>query len=280
MLQQVRTKLLFGPYRVPKCKVGGRLLCRMRGEVQVAGITDTPMQWPYAWRNRLNHRPSVIVCGDLVRALRRESATAIAHWWGVSVCTVWRWRKEVGVEQFTEGTRDLYRRWLPEKIDEEGIRNLKKTLKSPEVIAKRVKSLRGRPMPARVKRALYKANKGRKHTVEARRNMSEAQKRREPTGNRWKPDEDALLGTMRDSETAKRTGRSVESVRSRRDHLGISNFFKRRLPSKPPHWTPKKEKLLGKISDSEAAKKLKTTVSIIRTRRRVLKVKCFQAGEK
>src|SRR5262245_13167567 len=33
MVQEDRVKLLFGPYRTPKCKIGGHLRCRMRGKV-------------------------------------------------------------------------------------------------------------------------------------------------------------------------------------------------------------------------------------------------------
>jgi hypothetical protein len=278
MLQQERTKLLFGPYRVPKCRVGGSLVCRMRGKVRVTGIMDAPMQWPYTPRSRKCPRPSVIVCGDLVRALRRESATAIAYWWGVSICTVWRWRISLGVEQFTEGTRDLCRRWLPEKLDEEALQNQKKALRSPECMAKRAASLRGKPMPAKVKRALLKANRGRKHSAEACRNMSEAQKRRPPHENAWVPDEIALLGTMRDSEIAKRTGRTIPAVRSRRRLLGIANFFKRKPRSQAPRWTPNMDKLMGTMPDPVLAQKLKTSHAIIVNRRRKLKVPPFRLG--
>jgi hypothetical protein len=45
MLEQERVKLLFGPYRTPKCKVGRRLRCVMRGKVTVAGLSDAPTQW-------------------------------------------------------------------------------------------------------------------------------------------------------------------------------------------------------------------------------------------
>lgn len=272
MLQQVRVKLLFGPYQMPKCKIGRALPCRIRGRACVQGITAAPMQWPYTFRSRVNRRPSVIVCGDLVRALRSESAAAIAYWWGVSLCTVWRWRSELGVERFTEGTRDLYRRWMPEKIDEEAIRRQRATLHAPEINAKRGAALRGRPRPAHVKRALLKANKGRKASAETRRRMSEAWYPRGPREGDWTPDEDALLGTVRDSEVAARTRRTMVAVVLRRRRLGIANFKKRKPGCKVPHWTAALDRQLGTLPDSVLARQLGCTPAVIRNRRRKLKV--------
>src|SRR5262245_60697576 len=36
---------------------------------------------------------SIVLYGDLVKAVRRESAQAVAHWWGVSNFTVSKWRR-------------------------------------------------------------------------------------------------------------------------------------------------------------------------------------------
>jgi hypothetical protein len=54
MLEQERVKLLFGPYRTPKCKVGRCLRCAMRGKVTVAGLSDAPDPMAIArlWSNR------------------------------------------------------------------------------------------------------------------------------------------------------------------------------------------------------------------------------------
>ena len=76
MLEQERVKLLFGPYRTPKCKVGRRLRCVMRGKVTVAGLSDAPIQWPYVPQPGGNGYRSLILCGDLIRAVRRDDAGA------------------------------------------------------------------------------------------------------------------------------------------------------------------------------------------------------------
>ena len=61
----------------------------------------------------------LILCGDLVRAVRLESETAICHWFGVGITTVWKWRKALGVKSINEGTSALLSRWAPETIQGE-----------------------------------------------------------------------------------------------------------------------------------------------------------------
>ena len=47
MIDSERFKLLYGPYQVPKCKLGDKLRCEYRNrEMTVEGMTDT-----------LNYRP-------------------------------------------------------------------------------------------------------------------------------------------------------------------------------------------------------------------------------
>lgn len=100
-------RLLFGPYRPPGCRVGGPLDCEARGRtVVVAGMSDAPIQWPYA-KKRGNR--SLILCGDLVKAVAVESAKAVAHHWGVSTVTVRTWRRALGVPTDNVGTLRLKR---------------------------------------------------------------------------------------------------------------------------------------------------------------------------
>src|SRR4051812_44848445 len=102
-----RYRLLGGPYGAPACRVGGRLYCRWRRRrVRVDGLTDAPVVWPYT----REHGPrSLILYGDLARAVRHESASAVAAHWGVGRETVWRWRRALGVPEYTRGTRQLIR---------------------------------------------------------------------------------------------------------------------------------------------------------------------------
>src|SRR5262245_28837201 len=60
--------------------------------------TDALIPWP---RCRSLDPPrggcGLLLAGDLVRAVRHESAAAVRRWWGVTVGVVWRWRKALGV---------------------------------------------------------------------------------------------------------------------------------------------------------------------------------------
>lgn len=119
MLPAIRFKLLFGPYRMPRCRIGGFLICRRLGRVKVIGISAAPIAWPVARRQGAGGMPSLIMCGSLVRAVEQESETAVAHHWGVSIQTVWAWRKSLGVGPHTIGTRLLHRAWMPERFDDD-----------------------------------------------------------------------------------------------------------------------------------------------------------------
>ncbi len=91
MIDSDRLKLLYGPYRAPEYKLGQKLLCEYRvKELKVEGITDALIQWPGTLSG---NRRTPIVCGDLVRAIRTETALAVAHHWGVQYTTVWKWRR-------------------------------------------------------------------------------------------------------------------------------------------------------------------------------------------
>jgi hypothetical protein len=52
----------------------------VRGEVVVCGLSDGTIPWPVGRRGR---NQGLVVYQGLARALRRESAIAVAHWWGV-----------------------------------------------------------------------------------------------------------------------------------------------------------------------------------------------------
>jgi hypothetical protein len=103
-----RLRLLFGPYRTPRFRYGQRVFCEARGWVKIVGLRDGPIPWPYGRRPGVKSK-ALILYADLARAVRRESAQAIAAWWGVGMYTVWKWRKALGVPKFNEGTRQVKR---------------------------------------------------------------------------------------------------------------------------------------------------------------------------
>jgi hypothetical protein len=72
-----RFRLRYGPYAPPKCRIGGWLTCRLRSRVRVVAISDARIQWPMT-RHVNGGNATLILCGDLVKAVRRESTTARA----------------------------------------------------------------------------------------------------------------------------------------------------------------------------------------------------------
>jgi hypothetical protein len=97
-----RVRLRFGPYRTSRFRYGDVVFCERCGEVTVCGLTAARIPWPTCRRGRGR---AIILCADLVDAVRRESSIAVQYWWGVGRETVGRWRKALGVEARTEGTR-------------------------------------------------------------------------------------------------------------------------------------------------------------------------------
>ena len=100
-----RFKLYFGPYKTPRFKYGQRVWCEYRGWMKVVGLSDGKIQWPIG---RLvtapTGRDSLIIYQGLKRAIERESNQGVAHWWGVSMTTVTRWRGALSVKRNTPGT--------------------------------------------------------------------------------------------------------------------------------------------------------------------------------
>ncbi len=101
--------LLCGPYQAPALQAGDRAYCQYRGyEVVVSRWTEAPLPWPLgrAWQRG---KPSPVVDGELIRAIRSESPLALRHWLGVSASLVQSWRLRMGVPK-------LLRRWLPWEV--------------------------------------------------------------------------------------------------------------------------------------------------------------------
>jgi DNA-binding Xre family transcriptional regulator len=115
-----RLTLLHGPYSAPRVRKGDTLFCEIRGTVKVSGWTDGPIAWPWTHVSGGNGRGgggrAIILCGDLVRAVRSEAVVAISHHWGVSATAVGNWRRALKVEPFNEWTRAVWRYWRPRQL--------------------------------------------------------------------------------------------------------------------------------------------------------------------
>jgi hypothetical protein len=74
---------------------------------------------------------------------------------------------------------------------------------------------------------MRKGRTGKPHTAEARKKMSEAQRRRvdnPPKGPRWTAKEESLLGKMPDELVARKINRKVSAVIQRRCLLRIEKY--------------------------------------------------------
>jgi hypothetical protein len=67
----------------------------MRGTVVITGWTYARISWPRCRRPVGRSHPSLLLDGELARAVRTEAAAAVMFWWGVSV--VHRWRRFLDV---------------------------------------------------------------------------------------------------------------------------------------------------------------------------------------
>jgi hypothetical protein len=195
MRDSERFRLRFGPYRTPRFRYGATVKDLRVGKVKIAGISDARIPWPY---RKKGMPKTLILYGDLAKAVRRESNQAVAYWWGVTRQTVTVWRKALGVPPTTAGTSKLRSAHFHEPWAKLAQQKARAKVRDPERRAKIAAAKLGKPRPAHVIEAMRKANLGKRHSAETRRKMSEAHKRRgtrpPAAGRSWTAEEDALIG--------------------------------------------------------------------------------------
>jgi hypothetical protein len=251
--------------------LGDKLLCEYRGrEVVVGGVTDAPIQWPYA---RAAGPPGPIVCGELIRAVQTESAIAVAHHWGVSTATVKKWRRALGVPASTNGTRRLRISYGYERMESpENWAKLQVAAHSPEARAKLQASCLGRPPDPKAVAALRKAAQ-RPKSEDWKRGQSERSQKMwanaEDHGLRaqhhWTDDEIATLGTMSDQKIAAAMNLPLHVIVHKRRSLHRSSTLH--------SWTDDEIRLLGTDTDQEVARTLGRSVSAVRAQRQKLRIR-------
>jgi hypothetical protein len=216
-----RRKLRFGPYDPPATRRGARLFCEIRGTVVVGGYSDGPIPWP-----RMKHGGGhcLILCGSLVRAVKREALIAVAHHWGVSGSTVGKWRKALSVPRWNVGSTELAREWEASRDDDRLVR-ARENSKSQEARSKLSKTLQGKsPHPA-VMAAAAKAAKRPRSAVWCKkisRLWKERGHRPPPRPDRpfWTNAEKAMVGSKSDAVIATRLGRTEGAVGMMRMLMG------------------------------------------------------------
>ena len=201
----------------------------------VTGWSDAPIPWPLGLPVGGKWRPSTLVDDELARAVRTESAAAIRYWWGVSVGVVWRWRRALGVG----------------RMDNPGSRRLIRAVSATGAAAGRGPG----PTPEQAER---------------RRLWRELN-----VAPRWTAAHLALLGDLPDDEVARRTGRSWNAVRQKREALGI--------PNPVPvcrRWTAEEDALVRSLPCEEAARRTGRSLGAVSQRRLALGIARGLAGRR
>lgn len=93
--------LLHGPYRPLSVQVGDRTHCYLRDAlVVITSWSDALITWPRCQPVGQRGGSGLLLDGDLIRAVKSESAQAVMAHWGVTAGVVWRWRKVLGVTNY------------------------------------------------------------------------------------------------------------------------------------------------------------------------------------
>lgn len=188
---------LHGTYSAPPLRPGARASCLVRDRTLIVrDWSDAPIPWPrgYAPTERTGGGVSLVVDEALARAVRTESAAAVAYWWGVSGSTVVKWRRALGATRKNNpGTQVLVRAATAKALE--------------EALACGVSDLE-------------RERRGRQARLTGPWQFSPPV----TYGVPWLPEHAALLGTMPDPEVARRTGHSVNAVRIRRRQVGVPRF--------------------------------------------------------
>lgn len=58
---QARYRLIGGPYKAPRVKIGQIMECAVRGDVRIVGMTDASIPWPIGQTKRAK---SLVISGS------------------------------------------------------------------------------------------------------------------------------------------------------------------------------------------------------------------------
>jgi hypothetical protein len=273
MIDSERFKLIYGPYVAPKCAIGDTVPCNCMGrDLTVTRMTDARIRWPCTHGNG---RPCPVLCGDLIRAVRAESALAVAYHWGVCNATVGKWRRALNVPRITNGSRRLLIEHAAEVLTPLVRAKGKEAMHSPEVRAKLSVLRKGRRQHPNTTAAFREIAK-RPKSEEWKRGQSERSRKMWenpeayglPRRRPWTAEETALLGTDTDRAIAERLGIPRRAVTQERVRL--------RIPGISQHWNAQETALLGTAPDSRLAARIGKSASAIRQRRDRLGIPAFR----
>ena len=204
----LKHRLHFGPYRTPLFRLGQRVDDERRGQVRIVGVSDGRIPWPIGVARGSR---SLVVYRGLARAVRREAAAAVMHWWGARPWIVNRRRRSLGVARWNEG--DLRLKAAKGKRNLVGIAAMDATAGDPARRAKIAAARRGKARPPAVVEGMRRRMLGKRLSAATRAKMSEAHRARgtrpPAAGKPFTARELRLIRTLPPAEAAKRTGRTL-----------------------------------------------------------------------
>jgi hypothetical protein len=156
MTEKERSALLYGPYTTPAFRWYSVVRCEFRGDVTIVALTDARIPWPVGKTTRAK---SLVIYGDLAKALRVESNQAICYWWGVTAQTVSKWRKALGIGVLTEGTKAIWRKHFNEPWGFKARKKACSKARDPERCRKISDAHKGKPKMPHVLEAMRNGRK-------------------------------------------------------------------------------------------------------------------------
>jgi transposase-like protein len=261
LAEDERCRLLYGPYEPPLVK-GGFLVDAFRGKVRFSHFTNARIPWPKCKKTKSKSgggSGGFVLCGDLVRALTDESASAVAFHWGVSHGTITNWRRALELRGLNAGSHRLM---------EIGV----ELARRPESRAKNSASKQGKVLSRTHKIHLFAAMKaGWKERFEARRNAYRRTGRfpQATKSDPWIPEEEKLLAKHSTTDLVRIIRRTTKGIQARRIALGIRSLPS---PTRQP-WRESETKILGTDTDRVIAKRLERSVFSVTKKRQALGIR-------
>jgi len=276
---QPADKFVFGKYKTPKVSLGEMIPCMLRDcDVKVVGLSDSRIQWPLGQRPGKGAK-TLIIYGDLEKAIRRESLRAVCYWFGVTPQTVTVWRRALGVPRCNEGTLKI----LSDNFKTPWAREIQKKahsrLSDPDRCEKIRLSRLGKKRPQEVIEKIRLGHMGLKLSMEHRRKLSIAQRKRRvippAAGKPWTKAELEILYSKSPEDVVRETGRTYSAVFSYRCLLlkkdpSIQFAFPTNAPKR---WTRKEIRLLYKFKPKAVSKMTGRSFKATCDKRRMLKIK-------
>ena len=216
-------KLYFGPYETPRYRIGQSVLCERFGYVEIVGTSSGRIPWPLGRRPGTRARASLVLFGDLTKAVREETGVAVRYWWGAGVVAVDAMRKALEVSGFTAGTQQRQQEINQLPAVKAGRLKAWAKARDPERRRKIAEARKGKPRSPEVVAAMSRRMKGSRLTESTRAKMSEAHLKRgtrpPAAGPAWSAEDDELIRTLPPKAAAERTGRTLVAVYQRRNML-------------------------------------------------------------